>query len=58
MHKESIAIVTPRTTEIDLRDIIGSSNDTVVKDVPVLDLLWCGGRCDVTVQLAMDVAIL
>ena len=58
VHKEGVAIVAPRTAEIDLVNALVGSQAATVEDISVGLVLGCGGSCDVGVCLAAYLAVL
>ena len=58
VHEQRIAVITPRTTQIDLADTRGSGDAAVVEHIAVGLVLGRGGCGDVGVGLAEDVAML
>ena len=58
IHEQGIAIVAPRTTQIDLIHIVGSRDTTVVEDVSVGHILRCRGCSDVGIGFAENVTVL
>lgn len=58
IHEEGIAVIAPWTAQINLVNIGISYDTTVVEDVAVRNILWCGGGSDIGVGLAEDVAVL
>ena len=58
VHKEGIAIIAPRTPQINFRDMCIASNAAMIKHITVGYILWCRGSRDVGISLAEDVAIL
>ena len=58
IHKERVAIITPRTAKVDFVDPFGSDEATVVEDITEGYVLWGRGGCDIGIGLAIDVALL
>ena len=58
IHKERVAIITPRTAKIDFINPFCSDEATVVEDIAVGNICWCGGSSNVTVDEALDGAVL
>ena len=58
VHEEGVAIVAPGTSEVDLVHAFGSNQPTMVEDITVRLVLRRRGRCDVTVDEALDGAVL
>ena len=58
VHEERVAVVAPRTTKVELGDIVGNGDGTLVEDVAELGILGCGGSGDVAVCLAVDGTLL
>ena len=40
VHKQSIAVVTPRTSKVDFIDVLVGGDATMIKDVAVGNALW------------------
>ena len=57
VHEQCIAVVAPRTSEIDLIDSLFTADATIIKYVPVRDVLWCRGSGDIRVGLAEYLAV-
>ena len=58
VHEQRVAVVTPRTAEVELCHLVGDGDGAVVEDVAVGDILGCRGSSDVAVDLAVDMAVL
>ena len=57
VHEQRIAVVAPRTSEIDLVDTLVAADTTIIKYVPVRDVLWCRGSSDIRIGLAEYLAV-
>jgi hypothetical protein len=58
VHKQSIAIIAPRATKINLVCILRCADVAIIKYVPVHYIFWRRGCGDVGVDFAEDVAVL
>ena len=58
MHEEGVAIVPPRTPQIDLIHSFSSDEVAPIEDVAVWLMLGSGGSCDVGIGEALDGAVL